>query len=66
VKVGGFIAMPARKKILTPDEDFKGQVFQKAPSSLYIFVQNFVPVLGSSTTSFYSHQQIIMETLDKR
>lgn len=58
VKVGGFIAMPGRKKVLTPEEDFKGQIFRKAPTSFYIFVQDFAFVLGSTTLSFYSHQQI--------
>lgn len=66
VKVGGFIAIPGRKKVLTPDEDFKGQIFRKTPTSLYTFVQNFVSVLGSLALSFYSHQQITMETVDEK
>lgn len=64
VEVGGFIGMPGRKAGLAPDEDFKGQTVRKAPTRLYIFAQNFAPVLGSLALSFYSHQQITMETID--
>lgn len=64
VEVGGFIGMPGRKEGVTPDEHFKGQTVRKAPTRLYIFAQNFAPVLGSLALSFYSHQQITMETID--
>lgn len=66
VKVGVFIAMPGRKKVLTPDEDFKGQIFRKALTSLCIFFQNFTSVLGGSALLFYSHQQITTATVEEK